>query len=369
MLEQIVRPLLDWYDANHRTLPWREKKDPYHIWISEIMLQQTRVEAVRPYFDRFIAALPTVHALAVCPEDRLLKLWEGLGYYNRVRNMQKAAIQVEEEYAGELPADYEKLLALKGIGDYTAGAIASIAWDIPVPAVDGNVLRIWARLTACEEDILKDKVKKEARRQLQKVMPGQRSGDLNQAFMDLGSLVCLPKGKSACGECPLRFACRAYDRGLVEQLPVRRKPKERSVKERTVLVVRDGERVALHRRDARGLLAGLYELPGLEGFQSETEILACLEKRQLLPLYMEKLQDAKHVFSHVEWHMKGYLIRVASLEEEVSGDWIFVDTDTVQREYPLPSAFRAYASYINIQLGALQERNAPDPGRKQEDNT
>ena len=352
MLEQIVQPLLTWYDANHRVLPWREKKDPYHIWISEIMLQQTRVEAVRPYFDRFINALPTVHDLAVCPEDRLLKLWEGLGYYNRVRNMQKAAIRIEQQYGGQLPGDYALLRGLNGIGDYTAGAVASIAFDIPVPAVDGNVLRIWARLTACDQDILKDSVKKEAARQLQKIMPDHRSGDLNQAFMDLGSLVCLPKGTSHCEDCPLQFICEARKKGLTEYLPVRKKPKERRLEERTILIVRDGEKVAVHKRPAKGLLAGLYELPGLEGFYGEEEILTYLSKRQLMPLYIEKLANAKHVFSHVEWHMQGYLIRVASLEDMPDNDWLFVDADTARREYPLPSAFRAYASYVNIQPGA-----------------
>lgn len=363
MLEEIVQPLLVWYDACHRTLPWREKKDPYHIWISEIMLQQTRVGAVRPYFTRFIEALPTVHDLAVCPEDRLLKLWEGLGYYNRVRNMQKAAIQIEEQFAGELPRSYEKLLSLTGIGAYTAGAVASIAYDLPVPAVDGNVLRIWARLTACDEDILKDSVKKEAHRQLQKIMPLHRSGDLNQAFMDLGATVCLPKGKSHCVDCPLRFACQAWEKGLTQELPVRKKPKERRREERTILVVRDGDRVAVHKRPKRGLLAGMYELPGLEGFCSENEVLTYLKERQLMPLYMEKLDEAKHVFSHVEWQMKGYLVRVASLEDAVCGDWIFVDTDTARREYPLPSAFRAYTSYVNIQLGAPAGKEDAEPGQ------
>ena len=353
MLEQIVQPLLEWYDANHRILPWRENKDPYHIWISEIMLQQTRVEAVRPYFERFIEALPTIHDLAVCQEDRLLKLWEGLGYYNRVRNMQQAAIQMEEQYGGKLPADYDSLRSLKGIGDYTAGAIASIAFDLSVPAVDGNVLRIWSRLICCHEDILKDKVKKEAFCQLKAVMPEHRSGDLNQAFMDLGSLICLPKGASHCESCPLQFVCEACRQGLTELLPVRKKAKERRLEKRTILVVRDGDRVALRKRENQGLLAGMYELPGLEGFYEEKEILTYLNQRQLMPLYIEKLKDAKHVFSHVEWQMQGFLIRVASLEEMTENDWLFVDAATAMQKYPLPSAFRAYASYVNIQPGTF----------------
>ena len=355
MLEQIIQPLLTWYDTNHRILPWRESKDPYHIWISEIMLQQTRVEAVRPYFERFIEALPAVHDLAICREERLLKLWEGLGYYNRVRNMQKAAVQIEEQYGGKLPGDFEQLRSLKGIGDYTAGAIASIAFNLPVPAVDGNVMRIWSRLVCCEEDILKDKVKKEAFRQLKEIMPADRSGDLNQAFMDLGSMICLPKGTSRCGECPLQFACQAARRGLADTLPVRKKAKDRRLEKRTVLVVRDGDKVALHKRNDHGLLAGLYELPGLEGYYDEKEILTYLKQRQLMPLYIEKLENAKHVFSHVEWHMQGFLVRVASLEQMPADDWIFTDAKTAMKKYPLPAAFRAYTSYVNIQLGAFRE--------------
>ena len=356
MLDKIVTPLLSWYDRYHRNLPWRAEKNPYYIWISEIMLQQTRVEAVRPYFDRFITALPTVHDLAVCPDDQLLKLWEGLGYYNRARNLKKAAQQIEECYDGALPADYEKLLGLQGIGAYTAGAIASIAWDIPVPAVDGNVLRIWARLTACDEDILKDKVRKRAQNELVKVMPRTRSGDLNQAFMDLGSSLCLPKGQIGCEKCPLVFACEARKRGLTGVLPVRKKPKERRIEERTVLIIRDGERIALHKRPEKGLLAGLYELPGMAGYASETEVLDYIQEKQLLPLYIEPLAEAKHVFSHVEWRMKGYLIRVAALEEQKAGDWLFADTDTVQQQFPLPSAFRAYTSFVNIHLGAGRDQ-------------
>ena len=355
MLEQIIQPLLTWYDTNHRTLPWRETKDPYHIWISEIMLQQTRVEAVRPYFERFIEALPTIHDLAICQEERLLKLWEGLGYYNRVRNMQKAAVQIEKQYGGKLPADFEQLRSLKGIGDYTAGAIASIAFELPVPAVDGNVMRIWSRLVCCEEDILKDKVRKEAFRQLKEIMPAGRSGDLNQAFMDLGSMICLPKGASRCEDCPLRFACQAAGQGLVDILPVRKIAKERRLEKRTILVVRDGDKVALHKRNDNGLLAGLYELPGLEDYYDEKEILTYLKQRHLMPLFIEKLEDAKHVFSHVEWHMQGFLIRVASLENMPTDDWIFADAKTAMQEYPLPAAFRAYASYVNIQLGAFRK--------------
>ena len=273
MLEQITEPLLSWYDGHARVLPWREDHSPYRVWVSEIMLQQTRVEAVKPFFERFVKALPDVQALARCPEDELLKLWEGLGYYNRVRNMQKAAQIVTEEYDGAFPADYEKLLALPGIGHYTAGAIGSIAFGIRMPAVDGNVLRVLSRVKASYEDILKQSVKTAMEQEVKKIIPAGRPGDFNQALIELGAIVCVPNGKARCGECPLAFCCRAKAEGIVDELPKKKAKKERRVEARTVLILREGDRVAIRKRPSRGLLAGLYELPNLTGHLSEDEVL------------------------------------------------------------------------------------------------
>lgn len=263
MIERIVAPLLEWYPENKRVLPWREQKNPYYIWVSEIMLQQTRVEAVKPYFERFTKALPDILALAVCSEAQLLKLWEGLGYYNRVRNMQKAAKQMIEKYQGELPPDYDALKGLSGIGSYTAGAIASIAYEIPVPAVDGNVLRVITRITADEADIMKQSTKKRIEEQLKKVMPVGHSGDLNQALMELGATVCVPNGVPRCGVCPLYGLCEARKQEKVNIIPVKAKVKPRRIEDKTVLIILDGERVAIRKRPARGLLAGLYEFPNI----------------------------------------------------------------------------------------------------------
>ena len=218
MLAKIVEPLIEWYEENHRILPWRASKNPYYIWISEIMLQQTRVEAVRPFFEQFIKALPKVEDVAVCPEEQLLKLWEGLGYYNRVRNIQKAAVRIVKEYGGRLPADYEKLKELPGIGNYTAGAVASIAYDLPVPAVDGNVLRVYARIMEDDSDILKQSVKTKVEKEFLKVMPGSRSGTFNQALMELGAMICVPNGAPKCGVCPVAEYCQARVHGVVPQL-------------------------------------------------------------------------------------------------------------------------------------------------------
>ena len=349
-LEQIVEPLLGWFEKNARTLPWRSIATPYRVWVSEIMLQQTRVEAVKPYFERFMTALPDVKDLAECEEKKLLKLWEGLGYYNRVRNMQIAAQTVMEEYGGTLPADYEKLLSLKGIGSYTAGAIASIAYGIPVPAVDGNVLRILMRVSADDSDIMKQSVKTKVEKALLDVIPKDRAGSFNQALMELGAIVCVPNGEPLCEKCPWHDFCETRKRGLWQELPVKKKAKARRIEDRTVLVIRDGERVVLKKRPKKGLLAGLYEFPNELGNLSEDEALHVVQEMHLHPMRIQKLEDAKHIFSHVEWHMQGYMVEVDSLTREEAG-LLFVEAAHSEEVYPIPAAFAAYTKYMNIRLG------------------
>ncbi|MGI6007787.1 MAG: A/G-specific adenine glycosylase [Ruminococcus sp.] len=350
-LNKIVSPLTEWYKENKRDLPWRKEKNPYYIWISEIMLQQTRVEAVKPYFERFIKALPTVQDVAECEEGRLLKLWEGLGYYNRVRNIQKAAVQIMDQYGGKFPDDYEKLLLLPGIGDYTAGAIASIAFNLPVPAVDGNVLRVISRLEESEEDILKQKTKSRIRRELTEIMPLESPGIFNQSLMDLGAAVCLPNGIPRCDICPLKDLCLAGQHQRTAEIPVRKKEKKRRIEEKTVLIIQDGDHMALRKRPKRGLLAGLYEFPNCEGHLSEEKALRSVRQYGLTPLWIQPLPEAKHIFSHVEWRMTGYIIKVAELEEREKKDLLFVDIQNAEENYPVPAAFGAYASYLNLRLG------------------
>ncbi len=354
MLKQIVKPLLSWYDGHARVLPWRENRHPYRVWVSEIMLQQTRVEAVKPFFERFIKALPDVKSLAECPEDELLKLWEGLGYYNRVRNMQKAAQTVMEQYDGAFPADYEKLLSLPGIGHYTAGAIGSIAFDIPMPAVDGNVLRVLARVKASYEDILKQSVKSSMQKEVRKIIPADRAGDFNQALIELGAIVCVPNGKARCGACPLAFCCMAREKGIVDELPKKKAKKERRLEQKTELVLREGDRVGIRKRSAKGLLAGMYELPNLEGFLGENEVLEWIRKQGLSPLRILPLAGAKHIFSHVEWQMTGYAVSLEETEHMDRDGLFFTDAKETEEKYPIPAAFAAYARYMNIVLG--QER-------------
>lgn len=354
-LEAIPKPLLKWYDKNRRILPWREEPTPYRVWVSEIMLQQTRVEAVKPYFRRFMEALPDIKTLAEADEEQLLKLWEGLGYYNRVRNLQKAAIQIEENYGGQMPAEYEELLKLTGIGSYTAGAISSIAYGKKHPAVDGNVLRVIARVRADERFITDPKVKTSVEQDLEEIMPMDRPGDFNQAMMEIGACVCLPNGAPLCGECPLSHICLAHEQGREMEFPKKEGKKPRVVQEMTVLIIRDEDRTAVRRRPEKGLLAGMYEFPWMEGFRTEDEVTAFLSENGIRTLRIRPLENAKHIFTHREWHMKGYMVRVDELEHGCPGDevqdWIYIEPSDTKEKYPIPSAFAAYTKYLSIKLG------------------
>ena len=397
--QDIITPLLKWYDQNKRILPWRGSKDPYKIWVSEIMLQQTRVEAVKPYFERFMAELPDVHKLASAKEERLLKLWEGLGYYNRVRNMQKAAIRIEEQYHGEFPKTYDEIIQLSGIGSYTAGAIASIAFHEPVPAVDGNVLRIISRLILYEEDILSQKAKNEVRDMLLPFMGEQgRSGDINQALMELGATICVPNGAPHCGDCPWEKMCQAHQKDVWQEYPKKAAKKSRRIEKKTVLIIGDGEHILLHKRPAKGLLAAMYELPNYEGELSEKEAVSAVRALGMAPLRIQKTRKAKHIFSHIEWEMSGYRLLVEPLEykkdnteddnnsrngqnensrnennsrnrqnensrndnnsrrgqnenDKWSEDYFWVTKEKTEKDYAIPSAFSAFTEYFDMKPG------------------
>lgn len=363
-LSDIPKFLLKWYDTKRRILPWREEPTPYRVWVSEIMLQQTRVEAVKPYFERFMKALPDIKALAETDEETLLKLWEGLGYYNRVRNLQKAAIQVMQDYGGQMPAHYEELLTLKGIGSYTAGAISSIAFNKVHPAVDGNVLRVLARIRKDERLITDSKVKAIVEQELVAVMPADRPGDFNQAMMELGACVCIPNGAPHCEECPLQALCMAKRDECQLAYPKKAGKKSRTIEEKTILIIRDADRAAIRKRDAKGLLAGMYELPSMEGFHTAEEVINYLADRGIRTIRIQELAEAKHIFSHKEWHMKGYAVRVDELAKDTSpeagisdkvseeiSDWIYIQPEETREKYPIPAAFAAYTEYLNIKLG------------------
>ena len=339
-LKAMEGPLLFWYREHARSLPWREEPSPYRVWISEIMLQQTRVEAVKPYFERFMENLPDIKSLAEVTEDRLLKLWEGLGYYSRAKNLKKAAEILVSRYGGQLPASYDELKTLPGIGSYTAGAIASIAFGIPVPAVDGNVLRVISRVTESHEDILKQSVKREMEERLKSVMPKEDASSYNQGLIEVGALVCVPNGAPLCSRCPLASVCLARAKGLTDVIPVRTPKRARRIEDKTVLVLWHEGRVAIRKREDTGLLPSLYELPNLEGHLNEEEILASLGVKEA---DMFPLPGSKHVFSHVEWHMTGFRVE---LKGETAKDFLWVTAEEVRHTYSLPGAFKAYTKLI-----------------------
>lgn len=338
----ITVPLLAWYESAKRDLPWRHTRDPYRIWVSEVMLQQTRVEAVRGYYERFLRALPDVQALAQAEEAVYLKLWEGLGYYSRVRNMHRAAVMVCEEYGGKFPSEYAQLRRLPGIGDYTAGAVASIAFGAQVPAVDGNVLRVVARLGNDCRPVSDPKVRGALRGLVAGLVPKDAPGAFNQAMMELGATVCVPNGAPRCAECPLSHLCEGFRLGTAAGLPVKAPKKPRRIEERTVFLLRCGELVALRRRPETGLLGGMWEFPAAEetlpAAAARAQIAAWgLEAGQLL-----SLRPAKHIFTHIEWHMTGYYAECSA----PAGGFAWVTLPQLRDGCALPSAFRSFLSVL-----------------------
>lgn len=336
----VAAPLLAWFYENRRTLPFREDPTPYHIWVSEIMLQQTRMTAVLPYYDRFIRELPDPAALAACDTDRLHKLWEGLGYYSRADNLKKAAVVICEKYGGELPGDHTALLSLPGIGPYTAGAIASISFGIPVPAVDGNVLRVFSRLYNDRSDITQAATKARMTQRAAEEIPADRAGDFNQALMELGALVCVP-GEPKCGACPLSGLCGAYAAGTAALLPAKTEKKPRRIEEVTVLLVHSPAGWLLQRRPASGLLKNMWQPWTMEEPMNETAAAETL--RSLFPAghLVEALPPAKHIFTHIEWHMNGWLAETEAVSLPEGFLWAESMTD-----YAIPNAFRAYKPYL-----------------------
>lgn len=349
MKKKEIDNLLSWYYQNARKLPWRENPDAYRVWVSEIMLQQTRVEAVKPYYKRFLEKYPDVLALADAKEEELLKYWEGLGYYNRVRNMQKAAIQVRENHAGIMPVKYDFLIELSGIGPYTAGAVASIAGGEKVPAVDGNVLRIMTRLNGDYSNISEPQTIKVIRDELLRCMP-DKPGDFNQALMELGATVCLPNGEPKCNECPWKSVCKARKLNVIAELPVKNKPQKRRIEERTLILLSGTKGIALRKRPAKGLLAGMYEIPAIDGFKEEAEVLAYVRGIGYHPLHIKEIETHVHIFSHIEWHMKAFLLRIDEISDSVKkdkrNDFFFVNPEDIKDKFPLPSAFTPYRQYI-----------------------
>lgn len=328
-----INQLMQWYRANARDLPWRRTRDAYAIWVSEIMLQQTRVAAVVPYYERFLAELPDVCALAAVNDDRLHKLWEGLGYYSRARNLKRAAAIVAGTYGGKLPECYEELLKLPGVGEYTAGAIASIAFGEPVPSVDGNVLRVYARLFAVEKDVRAPSFRRQVRGDLLTRMPKDEPGLFNAALMELGAIVCVPNGAPDCEACPVKSLCEAYKQGRTGELPAVSKKRARRVVQKTVFALSCSGRPLGYRRPETGLLAGLWQLPEADGTLSDRQASEWLGEHNLRPLGELRFYERKHVFTHVEWHMRVCAAEVAA--DEPPEGWVLLD-----ESHALPTAYK-----------------------------
>ena len=341
-------PLLSWYRENKRDLPWRGSRDAYRIWISEIMLQQTRVEAVKPYYFRFMERFPNIRLLAEVKEEELLKHWEGLGYYSRARNLKKAAQAMMETSGGKFPDSYEKIIKLPGIGSYTAGAIASIAYDLPTAAVDGNVLRVLSRVLGSHDDILKQSTRKKMECLVEDILKerGEKTcpGDFNQALIEVGAVVCIPNGTPLCEQCPFYTVCMARSLGIISELPVKTFKKKRKIEEKTVLLLEYKDKIAIRKRSQDGLLASMYEfinIPGRPGLPRVRDMFPGMRS-------VEELPGAKHVFSHTEWHIDGYFL---SLGEVPEGDFLFAEWETIKKTYAIPSAFTVYKKYLDHRYG------------------
>ena len=342
ILARLPGALLPWYDAGHRDLPWRRDREPYHIWLSEIMLQQTRVEAVKGYYARFLEALPTIEALSRCDDDALHKLWEGLGYYSRVRNLKKAAIAIMENHGGVFPRTFKEVLALPGIGDYTAGAVCSIAFGLPTPAVDGNVLRVIARITDDDTPIDLPACKKAVRERLEAIYP-QRAGDFTQALMELGATLCGPNWAPRCGECPCRDFCLARKHGTAEKLPVKLPKKGRRMEDMTLFIASCDGRYAIRKRPGEGLLADLWEFPHVAGKLETAEAMEAAQQLGLKPVEIFRSLDRKHIFTHIQWQMRGYFLEVTECTEGL----VWLTAEEIRQDAALPTAFRQFWEEID----------------------
>ncbi len=343
--------LTEWFSVSKRDLPWRGTGSPYDVWLSEIMLQQTRVEAVKEKFILFRKELPDIRALSEVEDDRLMKLWEGMGYYSRARNLKKCAVQIMNQYNGILPSSPALLEKLSGIGPYTAGAVSSIAYGVPVPAVDGNVLRVLARLFEDDTDIRSPQARKKYEsviRSFYSLHPDldkEYISSFTQALMELGALVCVPNGQPHCPQCPWSSSCKAHKNGTTDSIPYRSALKKRKIIERTLLIIRDENRFLLRKRPENGLLAGLYEFVGSDSFLSRKQVIEETEKMGFTALRVSRLPDSRHIFTHLEWHMRAYEIMVENIGAAPDG---LLLTKKELADFAVPSAFHKYIEYYSL---------------------
>lgn len=335
-MKKVVEPLLEWYLENKRELPWRKDKNPYHVWISEIMLQQTRIEAVKKYYIRFMERIPNIEELSKIDEDELLKLWEGLGYYSRARNLKKAAMKIRDEYNGIFPDTFEEIIKLPGIGEYTAGAISSISFNQKEVAIDGNVMRVYSRVMNKDIDVSDSKVKKEIGLEIKKLLP-ENSGDFNQGIMELGEVICIPNATPKCELCPLKKLCLAHKHHRESEIPRKIIKKEKQEEKITVFLLIHNEKIALRKR-TDGLLKNMWEFPNINSFLSQDEIRNYFNGIT----YIESALNSTHIFTHKKWNMKSYLIKV---EDKLDGyEWLSLKE--IEENYAIPTAFKPFLEYI-----------------------
>lgn len=340
-MKEIVEPLLNWYQINERPLPWRVDKNPYHIWVSEIMLQQTRIEAVKEYYYRFMKRLPTIKDLAKIKEDELLKLWQGLGYYNRARNLQKAAKMIVEKYSGKFPDNYKDLKALPGIGEYTAGAIASICYNEKVTAIDGNVLRVMMRLQNCHDKIDEKETKIKVEKQLKSILPNQ-SGKFNQALMELGETICTPTSTPKCQECPLNPLCKSKEKNTYMELPKKNPKQPKTVENYTIFIYIYDNQVAIEKRNNTGLLKNMWEFPNENEKYTQETCQNYLKSKKFETTYITPSIEYKHIFTHKIWYINTYIIYVKNKYPQFK--WVTISE--IEEKYALPTAF--YPCFVEI---------------------
>ena len=338
LYEKLPESLLPWFEKNQRDLPWRKNREPYPVWLSEIMLQQTRVEAVIGYYNRFLHALPTIESLAAADGDVVHKLWEGLGYYSRVRNLQKAAQTIMTEHGGVFPTKYEDIRNLSGIGDYTAGAVCSICFNQRTPAVDGNVMRVLARVCENKTPITDVKMRKEVGRKLETVYPEEDCGQFTQAIMELGATVCVPNGAPKCHICPCLSFCAAYAHGSQLDLPVKGVKKKRREEDVTVFILDCFGEYAVLKRGEKGLLAQLWSFPNVEGILEPQTALDVAEQWGIHPKDIEKIVEKDHIFTHIKWNMRGVYLQC----HEKAPQFHWVNQEEVNTKIALPTAFRQF---------------------------
>lgn len=338
-MKRYTETIIKWYQKNKRELPWRKDTNPYHIWVSEIMLQQTRIEAVIEYYHHFLEKIPDIETLSIIEDEVLLKLWEGLGYYNRARNLKIAAIQIMKDYQGKFPTKYIEIIKLKGIGEYTASAISSICYNEPQVTVDGNVLRVFTRFYNDTRNIDDLKTKKSIREFLQQIIP-KESGDFNQGLMEIGEVICIPNGVPKCSICPLQKDCLAYQNNTYQELPIRKEKIKKKEENYTILLFQYQDEYAIYQRKEESLLNNLWAFPHLEGFLTLKKLKSYLQEQKIEYQQIQQGIQSTHIFTHKKWNMISYQIKITTKNKLPQYTW--KKLSEIKKEYPIPTAYKSF---------------------------